>query len=150
MSNLVRSTVAGIIAGTVADVGGRHSASQRIINGGFASGASWVIDNGAWAISAGRARTVEGAGGDALRQSFTAVPSGFTVALSVLVVSNTNTQTMQVYLTSGGSDVQLLLESAATGTLTAKATAVGSFDGIRFTVVEDAGVTTIDDVTLLA
>lgn len=143
-------SLAGSITGGLVGGSGGYEAYQRITNGGFANGSSWTINNAAWAIAAGVARTTEGAGGDDLTQSFSVVPSGVPVALSVLVVGNTFGQTLQCNLTYLGIAVQTVMASTATGTVTVNTTSTDNFDGIQFRVIEDAGVTTIDDVSLIA
>lgn len=144
--SLAGSVVSGLAGGS-----GGYEAYERIANGGFVSaGIPWTIPGAGWQISAGAARTIEGAGGADLVQTFTVAPSGVAVALSVLVVSNTSSQQLRVNLTYGGDVVQTILTSAAVGTLTANITASANFDGIQIIVIEDAGVTTIDNVSLIA
>lgn len=157
-------SVAGAIVGGIVDSGGivdggitggdggPYEPAERITNGGFVSGdAQWDVTDAGWTISAGVARTTEGAGGESLAQSFTVIPSGRIAVLEFDVIGNTSVQNLRCYLTYGGAIVQTVITTTATtGTLIVPFTTTANSDGIRFIVLEDAGVTTIDNISLVA
>ncbi len=144
--------LAGSITGGLVGGSGGYEAYERITNGGFVSGdAQWDVTYGGWTISAGVARTTEGAGGESLAQSFTVIPSGRIAVLEFDVIGNTSVQNLRCYLTYGGAIVQTVITTTATtGTLSVPFTTTANSDGIRFIVLEDAGVTTIDNISLVA
>lgn len=144
--SLAGSVVAGLVGGEDAYV-----ATERISNGGFASSASWTIGDAGWQITAGIARTIEGAGGVDLRQTFTPIMSGKTVTVAFDCVGNTSDQVITVELTLGGAVVQEIYNNdPSAGPVLCSAVAQSIVDGIRFSAPNDAGVTTIDNVSVIA
>ena len=145
--SIASSIVGGLVSGSDA-----YEAYERIANGGFVSaGIPWTIPGAGWQISAGAARTIEGAGGEWLAQSFVVIPSGVSAVLEFDVIGNTSVQNLRCYLTYEGVIVQTVITTTATtGTLTVPFTTTANADGIRFIVLEDAGVTTIDNISLVA
>jgi len=145
--SLTGSVVGGLVGGEDAYV-----ATERISNGGFASSSGWTINNAAWQITGGIARTIEGAGGSDLRRAFTPIMSGKTVTVAFDCVGNTFDQVITVELTLSGTVVQEIYSNTppSGGPVDIGAVAQSIADGIRFAAPNDAGVTTIDNVSLIA
>lgn len=144
--SLTGSVVAGLVGGEDAYV-----ATERISNGGFASSASWTIGDAGWQITDGIARTIEGAGGVDLRQTFTPIMSGKTVTVAFDCVGNTSDQVILIELTLSGTVVQEIYNNdPAVTAIEFTAVAQSIADGIRFSAPNDAGVTTIDNVSVIA
>lgn len=145
-------SLAGSVVGGIAGDADGYVASQRIANGDFAAGdAQWDLTGAGWQVTAGIARTIEGAGGAWLAQSFALIPSGRSAVLQFDVIGNTSVQNLRCYLTFEGAIVQTAITTTATtGTLSVPFTTSANSDGIRFVVLEDAGVTTIDNISLVA
>lgn len=144
------SLTGSVVGGIAGDADG-YVAYERIANGDFTAGdAQWDLTDAGWAISDGRARTTEGAGGASLVQSFVVIPSGRSAVLEFDVIGNTSVQNLRCYLTHEGAIVQTVITTrATTGTLSVPFTVSANSDGIRFVVLEDAGVTTIDNISLV-
>lgn len=145
-------SLAGSVVGGIAGDADGYAASQRIANGDFTAGdAQWDLTGAGWQVTAGIAMTIEGAGGAWLAQSFTVIPSGVSAVLQFDVIGNTSVQNLRCYLTFEGAIVQTVITTTATtGTLSVPFTTSANADGIRFVVLEDAGVTTIDNISLVA
>lgn len=145
--NVASSIVGGLVGGADG-----YESSERIANGDFLAGdAVWDLTGAGWQITGGTARTTEGAGGEWLAQSFVVIPSGVSAVLEFDVIGNTSVQNLRCYLTYEGVIVQTVITTTATtGTLTVPFTTTANADGIRFIVLEDAGVTTIDNISLVA
>lgn len=144
------SLTGSVVGGIAGDADG-YVAYERVTNGDFVSGdAQWDLADAGWTISAGVARTTEGAGGASLVQSFAVIPSGRSAVLEFDVIGNTSVQNLRCYLTYEGAIVQTVTTTTATtGTLSVPFTTSANSDGIRFIVLEDAGVTTIDNISLV-
>jgi len=153
-------SVAGAIVGGIVDssgvVGGGVTESdgdaryERIVNGGFANGASWTIANTTWQITGGHAETLSSAGGNGLNQSFVEVAAGKTLAVTFDVANAPTPLLLTVKLTSSGTPVQTIYFDGPSGAVSISVVATNSFDGIRFETPSTDNGLELDNVSLIA
>lgn len=148
MSNLVRSTVAGIIAGTVADIGGGgdapYSPSQRVVDGDFPSGTNWTIVSAGWVISGGKATS---AGTGRMYQALVSgsvLPSGGSIAVSA-TIQNVNDIVLYIETYKGGALRQVLYQdNVAAGAFAETYIATAEWDTISFRCAGGIDLTLVD------
>lgn len=143
--SLAGSVVSGLAGGS-----GGYEAYERISNGGFASGASWTINNAAWTIGTGVA-TSSGAG-DGLVQNIGLVNSGrsVTVTFDVTALSSPIAAYRSRFFMNGAL-VQTEIHPAinATGQTTITFTASAEFNQINLHAAVANGLA-IDNVSVIA
>lgn len=155
-------SVAGAIVGGIVDSsgvvdGGTTESTgtlryERITNGGFANGSSWTITNVAWSIAAGIATAIECASLGLLRQDFTSVASGRTVAVTLSVGTNSTADTLTIKFTSAGTPVQTIYSAipSSSSQISLSVAASSAFDGITFSTGSLSSAITIDNVSVIA